>query len=105
MSRFIKKHKHEIGVSPDDLLFRGEKKIDEVLLRIIDFDANNLDENAVSTVSDVLKYQEKDSVTWFNVDGLHNNTIMEEIAKGFKLEKLILADVMNTRHETKSTRI
>ena len=85
MSRFIKKHKHEIGVSPDDLIFRGDKKIDEVLLRIIDYDANNLDENAISTINDVLKYQEKDSVTWFNVDGLHNNTIMEEIAKGFKL--------------------
>ncbi|MFC1527197.1 magnesium/cobalt transporter CorA [Candidatus Neomarinimicrobiota bacterium] len=96
MSRFIKKHKKEIGVSPDELLFRGEKKIDEVLLRIIDFDANNLDENAVNTVSDVIKYQEKDSVTWFNVDGLHNSTIMEEVARGFKLENIILADVMNT---------
>ncbi|MFC1566065.1 magnesium/cobalt transporter CorA [Candidatus Neomarinimicrobiota bacterium] len=96
MSRFIKKHKKEIGVSPDELLFRGEKKIDEVLLRIIDFDANNLDENAVNTVSDVIKYQEKDSVTWFNVDGLHNSTIMEEVARGFKFENIILADVMNT---------
>ena len=101
MSRFIKKHKHEIGVSPDDLIFRGDKKIDEVLLRIIDYDANNLDENAISTINDVLKYQEKDSVTWFNVDGLHNNTIMEEIAKGFKLDNIVLADVMNTEMRPK----
>ena len=57
MPRFIKKQKQEIGISPDELLFRGEQKIDKVLLRVIDFDANNLEEDAINTVNDVLKYQ------------------------------------------------
>ncbi|PKQ60231.1 magnesium and cobalt transport protein CorA [Labilibaculum filiforme] len=96
MARFIKKSKNEIGISPDELFFRGEQKIDNVLLRIIDFDANNLEENAVKTVSEVLKYQEKETVTWFNIDGIHNTDIMREIVKGFHLEQLIMADVMNT---------
>ncbi len=97
MARFIKKSKQEIGISPDELFFRGEQKIDNVLLRIIDFDANHLEESAVTTVNEVLKYQEKDTVTWFNIDGIHNTSIMEEIAKGFKLDPLIMADVMNTQ--------
>ena len=84
MARFIKKQKQEIGISPDELLFRGEQKIDKVLLRIIDFDADNLEEDTINTVNDVLKYQEKDTVTWFNIDGLHNTAVMEEIAKGFQ---------------------
>lgn len=96
MARFLKKQKKEIGISPDELLFRGEQKIDEVLLRIIDFDSNNLEEDKLNNVNDVLKYQEKDSVTWFNIYGLHNKEVMEEIAKGFKLDNIILADAMNT---------
>ena len=96
MARFIIKHKQEIGVSPDDLLFRGEQKTDEITLRIIDYDANNLEENAISKVHEVLEFQEKNTVTWLNVDGLHNASIMEEISKGFNLENLILAEVMNT---------
>lgn len=97
MPRFINKSKNEIGMSPYELLFRGEKKIDEVLLRIINFDAENLEEDAVKTVHEVLKYQEEDSVTWFNIDGLHNTKIMEEIAEGFNLDNHILAEVMDTQ--------
>ncbi len=36
MARFIKKKKHEIGLAPDELLFRGEKKSEEVTIRVID---------------------------------------------------------------------
>ena len=97
MARFIKKHKQEIGLPPDEWYFRGNKKIDEVLLRVIDFDPNNLEENAVKTVEEVLKYQDKDTVTWFNVDGLHNIEVMEEIVKGFELDKLVIANVMDTQ--------
>lgn len=97
MARFIKKQKQEIGISPDDLLFRGEKKIDQVMLRVIDFDANNLNEDALKSVNEILAYQNTDTVTWFNIDGLHNTAIMEEIAHGFHLDKLILAEVMNTQ--------
>ena len=65
-------------------------------MRIVDFDANDLKEEAIDTVNDVLKYQEKNSVTWFNIDGLHNTAVMEEIAKKLKLDNLIMADVLNT---------
>jgi magnesium transporter len=30
MARFLKKQKKEIGISPDELMFRGDQKIDEV---------------------------------------------------------------------------
>ena len=95
MTKFIKKQKQEIGLSPDDLLFRGEQKADTVLLRVIDFNADNLEENALESVSEILKYQNTSSVTWFNIDGLHNKTIMEEIAKAFQFENLVLAEVMD----------
>tara|TARA_R110000822_G_scaffold37820_1_gene105590 strand:- start:191 stop:1276 length:1086 start_codon:yes stop_codon:yes gene_type:complete len=97
MARFLKKSKEEIGTSPDQLIFRGDKKINEVLLRIIDFDANSLAEETIKTVKEVLKYQEKDTVTWFNIDGLHNTEIIEGIANEFNFDRMVLADVMNTQ--------
>jgi magnesium transporter len=97
MARFIKKGKQEIGLAPDDLLFRGKKKVNEVLLRIIDFDENTLEEDALKMVRDVLKYKEKDTVTWLNVDGLHNAAIMKEIADTLDLDTLVLAEVMHTQ--------
>ena len=101
MARIVKKKKEEIGLAPDTLYFRGKKKEDKVLLRLIDFDADNLQESPIQTVKEVLEYQEKPTVTWFNVDGLHNITVMEEISKGFNIDKLILADVMDTQARPK----
>ncbi|WAC02425.1 hypothetical protein N7U66_01540 [Lacinutrix neustonica] len=103
MARFTTKHKQEIGLSPDEFIFRGEQKIATVLLRIIDFDSENQKEDSVKTVKDVIDYQYKDTVTWFNIDGLHNKSIMEEVSKGFNLDTLILADVMDTHAETQGS--
>ena len=101
MARFLKKQKQEIGLSPDVIYFRGEKKIDKVLLRVIDYDVQNLEENEINSIDEVLKLQNKETVTWFNVDGLHNTAIIEEIANGFQLDKIILADVMDTQSRPK----
>ena len=43
MGRFTRKSKDEIGRAPDELFFRGDKKIATVRLRIIDFDSNQFE--------------------------------------------------------------
>jgi len=96
MARFVRKNKDEIGRAPDELFYRGEKKIDEVLIRVIDFDANNLSEQPIKNISEAISYQDKKTVTWLNIDGLHNKELMLAIAKGFHLDELVLANVMNT---------
>lgn len=97
MGRLLKKSKQEIGLAPDELFYRGKKNLHDVLLRIIDFDANNLEEETIKSISDTVKYQEKNTVTWLNIDGLHNLELMEAIASEFNFDPLILADVLNTQ--------
>jgi magnesium transporter len=101
MARFLKKQKLEVGLPPDELFFRGKKKVDKVLMRVIDFDANKLDEDVVAAVQDLLKYQNSSTVTWFNIDGLHNPEVMKEIANAFHLDKLVMASVMETNSRAK----
>ena len=96
-----KKRKEDIGLAPDDISFRGEQKMDEVLLRIIDFDAENLIEKTVDKVDDLLKLQKTATVTWFNMDGLHETSIIEDIAEGFDFDKLVLAEVMDVHARPK----
>ena len=103
MSRFLRKRKQEIGLPPDDFSFKGDKKIDKVLLRIFDFDPTSQEETKVDTVEEVIKYSQKESVTWFNIDGLHDEQVLKDIQDGFKIDKLILAEVMNTSGRPKVT--
>jgi len=97
MNRILKKRKKtEIGLSPDALIFRGQKKQEDVLLRLIDFDSENLIEDNLKSVKEIAQFQDKDSITWLNVDGLHNTSIMQDISSLFNLDILVMAEVLNT---------
>lgn len=102
MARFIKKHQKEIGASPDELIFIGKKKTENTVLRIIDYDKNNLEEIPINSVEEALAYQEKKSTTWFNIDGIDKTAIMQQIAEGFQFDHFIIADVMNTHARPKA---
>jgi len=95
MSRYIKKKKEEIGLSPYALVFRGQKKTDKILLRAIDFDLEDVQELEITVPEQLLSLKKSKKLTWLNIDGLDNVTLMENLAKVFKIENNILSDVMN----------
>jgi magnesium transporter len=96
MGRFLKKNKHEVGLGPDALIFRGKQKVDEVLLRVMDFNADRYTEKSLNKVIQILKYKTTDTVTWFNIDGLHNEKVLRDVAECFELDSLVLAEILNT---------
>jgi len=67
-----------------------------VRLRLIDYGTEELKEYDVMSVDEVLALRNTETVSWFNVDGVHDEAVMDAIAKGFGFESLVLADAMNT---------
>ena len=96
MARFINKSLSEIGESPYELKFRGKRKSDSVLLRVIDFDAEKIDEYTLSKLEDIQKHLDTETVTWLNVDGLHEPDTIVKIGDIFQLDRKIVSDVLNT---------
>lgn len=101
MARLTKKQKKEIGLAPDELYFRGEQRSKSVNLTVIDFDTENNVETTINSPIDAKDFEQKATVTWFNIDGLHDKKIMGEIASVFEFDPLILADVMDTQARPK----
>jgi magnesium transporter len=101
MSRYLKKAKSEIGLSPTELVFRGQKKIDQVQMSVIDFDETAVEEKVIHRVGEITPYAQKKTVTWFNIYGLHDIEILKEIGEEFDFDKLILADVLETQARPK----
>ena len=95
MSRYGKKKKEHIGLSPFALVFQGQKKTEKILLRAIDFDLEVVEEQEITSPEQLLSLQKSRKLTWLNIDGLDNVTLMENMAKVFKIENNILSDVMN----------
>ena len=101
MTRYQKKAKSEIGRSPTELVFRGQQKVDEIKMSIIDFDENSVEEKSIHAIKEITPYAQKKTVTWFNIYGLHDIELLQEIGQEFNFEKLVLADVLETHARPK----
>lgn len=95
MSRFIKKKKEDIGLSPYALVFRGQKKTEKVLLNAFDYNAETFREFEVKTPEQLVELKRSKSTSWLNIYGLDNVKLMESISAAFSIDNLILSDVMN----------
>ncbi|MEZ4722104.1 MAG: magnesium/cobalt transporter CorA [Flavobacteriales bacterium] len=96
MARFITKSRSEIGDSPYELKFRGKQKAENILMRVIDFDADHLEEYQLNEFRDIQKHLDTDTVTWLNVDGLHDADLIQQIGEVFELDRIIMSDVLDT---------
>lgn len=101
MAGYLKTSKDEIGLSPQELIFRGKRKIDEVLLRSIKFDQSSVEENLIKSAKDLPESSSDNSVIWINVDGLHDLQIIKDIGDTLDLDRLLLADVLETNARPK----
>lgn len=96
MARFLKQKTGTLGQVPGELIFVGEQKTAEVHIRVIDYDQEQLSDQELRDIKDGLIYKETPTVTWINVNGLHDTELIREIGKGFGLHPLVLEDIVNT---------
>ncbi len=101
MPRFIKRVSRKIGLSPGTLVHIGKKKIEKVRIRLIDYDESQLQEKEPKTIEECFPFKDLPTVTWVNMDGLHDIEVMEKIGKHFDLHPLILEDILNTEQRPK----
>ncbi|MFC1590249.1 magnesium/cobalt transporter CorA [Candidatus Omnitrophota bacterium] len=101
MGRFIKRISKASGQIPGSLVHIGEKTSENTRISIIDFDEQRYEEKEISTIEECFAYRDSKSITWVNVDGIQNTSIIEKVGKHFDLHPLTLEDIVNTGHRPK----
>ncbi len=89
------------GLPPGSLIHIGKQKAENVRISIIDYDLFNLTEKTLESPEECIPFIEKDTVSWINIDGLHDTETISTIGKIFNLHPLLLEDVLNTSHRPK----
>ena len=100
-NRRIKKHSRKAGLPPGTLVHIGERKAEQIRITVIDYDENNFQEKLVNTVEECFEFKLTPTVTWINIDGLHDTAIIEKTGKHFDIHSLILEDILNTGQRPK----
>lgn len=98
----IKKISKKAGLAPGTLVHVGEKKIEKARIRIIDFNEDDFEERELGDIQDFFPYKNKKSITWLNIDGLHDIDLMRKIGEGFGFHPLVMEDIINTGQRPKT---
>ena len=101
MPKLAKKRTKKAGLPSETLVYTGEKKDEKISIHIIDYDEQHFLETELTTIEACIPYKDKPTVTWINVDGVHNVPMLEKIGNCFGLHRLVMEDIMNTDQRPK----
>jgi len=101
MLRLFRRASNKVGLPPGTLVHIGEKRTEKVKITIIDYDETHFQEKEVETIEECFPFKDKPTVTWINIDGLHEVEIIEKIGKHFEIHPLVLEDILNTGQQPK----
>jgi magnesium transporter len=99
--KFIKKSGKKRFLPPGSIVHVGDKKTEKIKISLMDYSIGKYDEKEIEKIKDCYIFKRKPSVTWINVDGLHDVDIINKIGECFVIHPLVLEDIVNTDQRPK----
>jgi magnesium transporter len=97
----VKKPSQKAGLPPGTPVFVGEKKTREVKITIFDYDEKGFEFVEAKSAKDCFPFKDKPTVSWINVEGLHEVAVIDELCSHFGVHPLTVEDILNTTHRPK----
>ncbi len=101
MSRLFKKSQKIAGSAPGTLVHIGDQKTENPRIIFVDYTEDQIDEQTVTHIEDLFPLRDSSTVSWINVDGIHDMGLIETIGSHFGIHPLTLEDIVNTGHRPK----
>ena len=96
-----KSRAHKQGLPPGTPVYLGEEREGAVRITLIDYDETNVVETPIESADQCLPFKDKRSVTWINVDGVHDAAMIQTLAERLGLHPLVHEDILSTGQRPK----
>lgn len=102
----VKRRKHKkssikAGLPPGTLVLIGNQREETVSIELIDYSGDIHQENEVADVEALAESLQTSTVSWVNINGIHNTDAIAAIGKMYNIHSLVLEDILNTDHRPK----
>jgi len=101
LGRPMKKAARKAGMPPGTLLYTGEHQLEKATIDIVDYDEGSLREFGSATVEDCFPFRDTPTVTWMNITGIHDTSIIGSLGERFGLHPLVMEDIVSTGQRPK----
>ncbi|MCK9441415.1 MAG: magnesium/cobalt transporter CorA [Methanothrix sp.] len=82
----------ELAAHP--LPMASEKPLERPKITIIDYDEQHYHEAEVKEVEECFRFKDRPTVTWINIDGLHQMEVLEKLGSCYGIHPLVLEDIL-----------
>ncbi|HET6348491.1 MAG TPA: magnesium/cobalt transporter CorA [Candidatus Krumholzibacteria bacterium] len=89
------------GAPPGELVYRGEKRVEEVSIRVMDYTPGACHVAKTVKVEDTYPLRDSDTVSWIDIVGLHDTDLLGSFGEHFGLHPLVMEDILNTHQRPK----
>jgi len=96
-----KSRSKKAGLPPGTPVYVGERKDERIRMSVLDYDEEHFDEKKLEQIEECFPYKDTSTVTWINIDGIHQIDIIEKVGRHFGLHPLIQEDIVNTEQRPK----
>ncbi|MBN1788017.1 MAG: magnesium/cobalt transporter CorA [Sedimentisphaerales bacterium] len=101
MKKLLKKHSARSGLPPGTLLHTGQQKVAQPIITAIDYNSDHLEEKQILDIAQCADLKKKNTITWINIDGLHDTKLIEQIGQIFNIHPLTLEDIVSVDQRPK----
>ncbi len=91
----------EVGLPPGTLVHVGQQRTEKPVITLIDYAPEHFETFANITVDKAISFKETSTVSWINMSGIHDVSLLEGFGKHFDIHPLALEDILNTQHRPK----
>ena len=101
MAESLDSASNKSGMPPGSLIHVGESRDFHARISVVDYNTESFEARTVDSIADILAYKDKDTVTWVNIEGIHDVAVIEALGQHFAIHPLVLEDIMNTHQRPK----
>jgi magnesium transporter len=102
MARINHRRSRKAGLPPGSLVHIGEKRAERTKITIMDYDGETFQEKEAKSVEECFSFKDTATVTWINIDGVHDSELVGKLGAHFGVHPLILEDIMTTAQRPKT---
>lgn len=97
----FEKRTHAPGTAPATLVAPSRARRAAPTVSLIEYDESDFHERGVASVNEVFGCRDNDRVSWINIDGLGDVSLLQNVARHFELHPLAIEDVLDMSQRPK----
>ncbi len=102
LRKLFRAKKKAAGLPPGTPVYTGDKvHAEKVFINMIDYKGNLVNEKVIDDPIECSEYIQKDSISWIDVEGIHDVAIIQKISDSINLHPLVHEDILNVNQRSK----